>query len=161
MEQRLFIELANLHQVTPQWVEQKQGFGFDRVPLEPHVRGIELAQREIRTLSHELVAKKNLSKTSLRKLKVLADPERVGELHEMKHPDVVSPAAILAARDFLDFYQTENHKRLHRCQWCRQYFIDRPNKKYCGPDCKDNYWNRQHSVSGYSREDMRKHRAKE
>ena len=161
MAQRLFIELANLHQVTPQWLEQKQGFGFGRVPFEPNVRSIQLAQREIRAVLHQLVANKSLGNTSLRKLRALADPERVSELHELKHSDVVSPVAIEAAKDFLEFALNESRQHIGLCPWCLRFFIGRSNKKYCNPQHGVRYNNARKVASGYSKKKMREYRDKD
>jgi hypothetical protein len=151
MSERLFIRLAN--QAAPS--------------TDPSLR---LVQKAIQDSLWRLLDGQKPTKFALRDFQAMAnldpkDPLSLPMPHQLDGKRMEESAlqdAIETARDFLNFYETEDHKRLHLCPWwqCRRYFVDRPNKKYCGPDCKDNYWNRQASVSDRARKAMRKHRAK-
>ncbi len=139
---------------------------------------LKLVQKAIQDSLWRLLDGKKPSKFALRDLQAMANLDLVDPLSLPMPPQLdgklLDPAALKeateTARDFLAFYETENHKRLHQCpglvkrtgHWtmCQRYFMGRANKRYCGPDCKDNYHNRRHLVSGYAREAMRKHRSK-
>jgi hypothetical protein len=159
MEQRLFIELANLERITPEWVEEKQGFGFNRTPFEPQLKSIGLCQRAIRESAHRIMLGKTPTKSALRDLNALTDPFTFQPPYQLEG-HLISPVAIEAAKDFLGFYSNESQQHIGRCPWCLRFFIGRSNKKYCTPQHGTSYNNARKVASGYSKEKMREYREK-
>jgi hypothetical protein len=133
MEQRLFLELATLPGITPEWVEAKQGFGFDRAPFEAVIKSIKMAQQEIRMLIPHLLNGKKLKDFTdfrLRTLQALTDPHRYRGLELLTPTDLVSPVAIEAAKNLWAFLESSEH--LKECPECGYLFITHDGRKrYC------------------------------
>ena len=154
---------------------------FTRLANRPLVKDptLRLVQKAIQDSLWRLIDGKKPTRFALRDLQAMANLDPVDPLSlpmpyqldgKRLDPHALHEA-IKTACDFLDFYNNENHKRLHQCQGvrkegkglyqpCQRYFVGRPDKKYCDEDCKDNYWSKHRKVSGKGREAVRRHRAK-
>lgn len=149
----LFLELANLSRITPEWIAEKHAqTGFQGgLPLEGVIKGFELVRREIQAVCSSLLEGKRPSRFSLRVLRAFAHTiEGPGPLglnlsrlnalyaygldHTKGH---VSLLALRAAKECLDFYQTDKN-RLRQCKHplCAKLFLHRK-REYCTDECKD------------------------
>ena len=148
MSERLFIELANLNHITPEWVEEKQGFGFRSAPYEAQVKSIKAGQREVRNSLFRLVNGKEPDNFCLRVITGLSDPFRF----RISYPlEIVSEVATRAAKDFLHFFETDKG-RVRQCKdlRCKKFFLyeKTANQEYCSEKCRSKFRELKNVVSG-------------
>jgi hypothetical protein len=80
---------------------------------------------------------------------------------KLRFADYLKSVVGCSLAEFLTKPESNNNfKKLKKCPWCKIFFVGRPNRKFCSLDCKDDYHNWQHSRTGYAKEAVRKHRAK-
>lgn len=154
----LFIQLANGHIITPEWIAEKH----DNVREDPQaqferlINGFLFFQREASLILGYLVAGKTPPKDRLQDIERLTNPFRfrlpwpLNDSH-----DRLSYLVIQTAKDLLAFLERDRDKSLKICRGMRRYgkghksmthcgrfFIARrSNQTYCSPSCKKNHAN--------------------